>query len=188
MRNTTGKTHIPDDFDFSNDAPKGASFDDYLDSSILETIFDGLPPDDLIDKACKPVETEDVNLVRNQLCKKGGFLDYPGLRVSDADLLSSLMRVRNAIHVHIEPEAHNDVIVHAGDWTGPYHIAVSLMNADTRSHVLRHGGLNGSPQRFMDLYCDRHRDDHDEPFIIREHAFSPPPRKVKEREYEGLAR
>ena len=182
------KTHVPEDFDFTTDAPKGASFDDYLDSSILETVFDGLPPDDLLDKTCKPVETEDVNHVRNQLCKKGGFLDYPGLKVSDADLLSSLMRVRNAIHVHIEPEAHNDVIVHAGDWTGSYHIAVSLMDKDSRAHVLQHGGLNLSPQRFMDLYCERHFDDHDEPFVIREHAFSPPPKKVKEREYEGLAR
>lgn len=39
MRNTTGKTHIPDDFDWSNDAPKGASFEDYLDISIREAVF-----------------------------------------------------------------------------------------------------------------------------------------------------
>ena len=188
MRNTITKTHVPEDFDFSNDAAQGATFDDYLDSSILETIFDGLPPDDLIAKTLNPVDTSEIQTVRDRLCANGGILDHPGLRVSDADLLSSLMRVRNAIHVHVAPEAHRDIIVTAGDWIGPYRVAASLMDKDSRAHVLQHGGLNGSPQRFMDLYCERHFDDHDEPFVIREHAFSPPPKKVKEREYEGLAR
>ena len=188
MRHTITKTHVPEDFDFTTDAPKGASFADYLDSSILETAFDGLAPDDLIAKTREPIDTNEIKRVREQLCVKSGFLDYPGLKVSDADLLSSLMRVRNAIHVHVAPEAHRDVIVTAGDWIGPYRVAASLMDKDSRAHVLQHGGLNGSPQRFMDLYCERHIDDHDEPFVIREHAFSPPPKKVKEREYEGLAR
>ena len=188
MRNTITKTHVPEDFDFSNDAPKGASFDDYLDSSILETIFDGLAADELINKTSKPLGTAEINHVRDQLSKNGGFLDYPGLKVSDADLLSSLTRVRNSIRIHIAPDEQKDVVVHAGDWTGPYHIAVSLMDRDSRDHVLQHGGLDGSPQRFMDLYCERHVDDHDEPFVIRDVAFSPPPFKAKEREYEGLAR
>lgn len=106
--------------------------------------------------------------MRDQLCVSGGFLDRPGLKVSDADLLSSLMRVRKAVRVHITPHEYEDVIVQVNGWVGPYCAAVSAMHEDTRQQVIQHGGLNCTPQEFTDLYCAQHFDVLETPFIVHE--------------------